>query len=114
MPTSSSPTYESPYLEPGTRGFTDDNGTWICTGAMMGRPTIVPENTTKPVKLHLHRVRLVDGDYDQGGAYWGGGFGLDPLFCAFGDGVQVFLRARHRTEAKAKIRHILPNARFYR
>lgn len=70
------------------------------------------------LKLHLHRVPFVDGDYDQGGAYWGGGPDSLPLFCAWdSDGETtgtIYLRAREREDAKAQIKALYPNARFYR
>ena len=33
----------------------------------------------EPEKLHLQRLRWVDGDYDTGGAYWGSGNGTSFL-----------------------------------
>ena len=60
-------------------------------------------------KAHLQRVPFVDGDYDQGGAYWGGGG--TPLFCAWDDeGHSHYVRAISRDVAKSK----LPGLRFYR
>jgi hypothetical protein len=38
-------------------------------GAPMGRPTI---GDVVPLKVRCQKVPMVDGDYDPGGAYWGG------------------------------------------
>lgn len=67
-------------------------------GAPMGRPSqMKPENFQG--KTRCFRVRLVDGDYDDGGAYWGGG-GL-PVYCARNDsGLFMTTRANSRAEAK--------------
>ena len=44
------------------------------------------------------KVRMIDGDYDDGSAYWGGG---SPLFCAKNRvGLQMFTRAPNRKAAK--------------
>ena len=62
------------------------------------------------------QLRWVDGDYDEGGAYWGGGSG--HVYYAKGDAsdvvVEVYVRAKSRKQAKAEVRELLPNARFYR
>lgn len=90
-------------------------------GAPMGRSTRLPVDPSQPIKLRMERLRWVDHDYDQGGAYWGGGMG-DHVYWATDtpDGsvftekeVDVFVRAKSRSEAKAKIREQLPAARFY-
>lgn len=87
-------------------------------GAQMGRRDDVGD-PDRVYKFHLQRVRFVDGDYDTGGAYWGGGLGVPPLFCAWcedeEDGlVRTFLRANNRTDAKTKVLGIYPNATFYK
>ena len=87
-------------------------------GAQMGRR----DDTGDPdraYKFHLQRVRFVEGDYDAGGAYWGGGLGVPPLFCAWcedekGGRVRTFIRAKHSAEAKNKVLKIYPNATFYK
>lgn len=67
-------------------------------------------------KVQLRRVPFVDGDYDQGGAYWGGGRYTLPLFAAWNfrevDGEMriCYFRAPTREAAKA----LLPNCTFYR
>jgi len=63
-------------------------------------------------KVHLRHVPFYDGDYDQGGAYWGGG---EPLFCAWdNEGHEVYLRAASRESAKAQLLNKNPAITFYR
>lgn len=87
-------------------------------GAPMGRRDILPDDCTVPCKLHLVRLRWFDGDYDQGGAYWGRVIGGSDVYWAYGDAAevdaQVFVWAKDREDAKAVVREKLPNARFYR
>lgn len=66
----------------------------------------------KPERLHLQRLNFVDGDYDTGGAYWGGG--SDPMWCAFSPDntendvpIMVFVRGKNRTEAKKEVLSVL-------
>ena len=76
-------------------------------GAPMGRSGNLRADLVG-CKVHLRRVPLVDGCYDQGGAYWGG---PNDLYCAWtDDGKEVYLRADSREEAKSH----LPGCRFYR
>lgn len=93
-------------------------------GASMGRPDWLPEDRRAAVKLHLTRMRWVDGDYDEGGAYWGRSFrNNDPrrgyadewMYCAQSDDRQtrIFVRATEREDAKRQVRELLPNAVFY-
>lgn len=67
-------------------------------GAPMGRQTI---NDNQQATVTLFLVRMVDGDYDKGGAYWGQG--NQPLYAAIGDGFQHFLRAETISDAKEKL-----------
>ena len=69
-------------------------------GAPMGRPSY----GTPVGKVQLFRVKLIDGDYDDGGAYWGGP-PSKPLYCARGDDYQHFIRASTRQEA-ARLLHL--------
>ena len=70
-------------------------------------------------RMYLRHIPFVDGDYDAGGAYWGGG---EPLYwwsiaITAGDSTDEcsgFIRARNRAAAKAKITALQPHARFYR
>ena len=83
-------------------------------GAPMGRRENMGERMM-PVRMHLARVRLNQGGYDSGGAYWGTGA---PLYCAWGDGPEevqeVYLRALTHEDAKCKVREQFPRATFYR
>jgi hypothetical protein len=82
-------------------------------GAPMGRPNVLPEDRNAKVKLRLVRLRWVDGDYDQGGVYWGNPGG-SSIYWATDGATDVFVRAKSRVEAKVQVLHHLPNARFYR
>jgi len=83
-------------------------------GAAMGRCDHITEPDA-PIKFHLVKLRWVDGDYDQGGAYWGCG---DPIFHAWGDGLEeeqeMFIRAPSRFHARLMVCKEFRNARFYR
>ena len=69
-------------------------------GAPMGRSEI---HTDFMAKARCFRVRMVDHDYDDGGAYWGG-YPSKPLFCATnGNGLMMFERAGSRVMAKQAI-----------
>ena len=84
-------------------------------GAPMGRMNWgMNDHYKRPMMMYLQRVRLVDGDYDLGGAYWGGG--SKPLFCAWSedDEARVFVRAKDRTAAKLEVKRYFPNAKFFR
>lgn len=86
-------------------------------GADMGRSNEIPAGAEKTtLKLRMEKLRWVDGDYDQGGAYWGNGNGSD-IYCAWSDEsderIRVFVRARSRDIAKGLVRLLLPQTRFY-
>lgn len=84
-------------------------------GAAMGRPTIIDTDKTLPHKLYLRRIRLVDGDYDVNGTYFGYVPGRPLYWVADADGlVDYVVRAASRDDAKAEVREQFPNARFYR
>lgn len=104
-------------LPSGVRYAYDDHNNKICVGSNMGRRDVLPKDRSAPVKLQLEKLRWVDGDYDQWGAYWGNN-GRDHIYCGWGDCgdivVFIFTRASSRAHAKANIRRDLPNARFYR
>jgi hypothetical protein len=88
-------------------------------GASMGRRDFHiarPFREFVSTRLNLAHVRL-NGDYDSGGAYWGGG-GL-PLYRVAGefegDDIEFFIRANNRDHAKEQIRALgYTHARFYR
>jgi hypothetical protein len=65
----------------------------------MGRPSY---GTAPDKGVKLFRVVMVDGDYDNGGAYWGG-YPSPPLYCARTPDYQAFTRAHSRTEAATKL-----------
>lgn len=87
-------------------------------GAPMGRRDTLPDDPAAPVRLSLVRLRLVDYDYDAGGAYWGGSSAHGHIWRAVGDGgdvvAEMFVRAKTRGEARAAIAEKIPGARFYR
>lgn len=77
-------------------------------GAPMGRPTIADDPSAR---VRLFKMIFVDGDYDRGGAYWGGD---STIYVALGDGFQAFRRAETREEAKQSLLDAYPDLRFYR
>lgn len=105
-----------PYAKNGMRYGTGANGARVCTGAMMGRSSFIPGDKLTVRKLHLRRV-VLSGDYDQGGAYWGGGSGTLPLYCAWGDSAteqaECYYRAPNRRDARAQALADFPNAKFF-
>ena len=79
-------------------------------GAPMGRRSD-PLASFEGAEVHLERVPMFDGDYDEGGAYWGGGG--KPLFCAWDDdGNVAYFRAKDLEHARAKILEEAPGAEF--
>ena len=79
-------------------------------GAPMGRRGATDLDTSAP--LALHRVPINSQGYDRGGAYWGVGAPLYEVIDQDGDG--FFVRAKDRADAKARIIHTHPDARFFR
>ena len=66
-------------------------------GAPMGRADDANLETEMPRFVRLFKVRLMDGGYDDGGAYWGIG---EPIYCAIDDdGSRQFIRAGSRERA---------------
>lgn len=84
-------------------------------GAPMGRRSEF-DSTDYPVKFRMQRLRWVDGDYDEGGAYWGYVSG-DHIYWAVGLDEdlkhEVFIRAKSRGGAKTLLREDFPNATFF-
>lgn len=71
-------------------------------GAPMGRRTYPISVEDKGCKsLHLFKVALDSGGYDDGGAYWGHSY--NALYCARNEEVQEFVRAYSREHAAAKL-----------
>lgn len=81
-------------------------------GAQMGRRNYVGDENPP---VYLQRVTFVDGDYDRGGAYWGG-YPSPPLWCAMdADGqTRIFVRAKTRDEAKQLMLDDYPELTFKR
>lgn len=85
-------------------------------GAFMGRRNSVTSPEEK-LKFRMRKLRWVDGDYDEGGAYWGyvSGTHIYQAEASGGDEVQeIFVRAYGREDAKALVRETFPSATFYR
>lgn len=93
-------------------------------GAPMGRPTrdTFTDKQGKTYKLtvapdarpfNLVRVRLNQGGYDAGGAYWGND---EPLYYFEGplSDISGYVRGWTREAAKKAVRAMHPHARFYR
>ena len=88
-------------------------------GAPFGRTSVRIADPKGSVKLRLYRMRLVDGDYDNGGAYWGrGDHHVGWMYHSYdvwpAPLTEIFLRARSREEAKEMVRTMIPNASFFR
>jgi len=102
-------------LPSGTTGFYNEANQWVCTGSSMGRrPSRIQSN--EPVKVYLRKLRWVDGDYDEQGAYWGYCSGTNIYWANFDLGdtnEDIFVRATSRDDAKEQVRESLPNARFF-
>lgn len=79
-------------------------------GAPMGRRSSVSIEG----KCHLQQVKFYDGDYDKGGAYWGGGRYTAPLFCAWNNEDAIYIRANNRAAAKQALKEEYPHCSFYR
>lgn len=80
-------------------------------GAALGRgPAKLPDADAP--KIELRRVRLNNGGYDTGGAYWGIG---EPLYWMSNadSTIEEFFRAANRQAAKDYVRQTYPKARFY-
>jgi hypothetical protein len=77
-------------------------------GAPMGRRDTHADDQDAPIELMVHHLPFVDGDYDSGGAYWGGGGG--PLWRAteIEGPVEFFIRAKDRWEALEVVREEYP------
>jgi hypothetical protein len=84
-------------------------------GAEMGRPNRIPKDISKSTKLYYYeQLKWVDGDYDEGGCYWGrvikNGIG-DYIYRVQGetetDNVEIFVRAKTMDEAREKVKELL-------
>lgn len=89
-------------------------------GAPMGRRNLFHYPYDRPLKFSLATVRLNQGGYDSGGAYWGNS--NKRLYRAYAlleteDGIEetdYFFRAASRAEAKDHVRSIYKKATFFR
>lgn len=82
-------------------------------GAPMGRPNHIADSSA-PVIFEVQRLRWIDGDYDQGGAYWGQSVKGVNIFWAYSEESEdeLFIRAKDLTEAKSEILETFPAATF--
>jgi hypothetical protein len=86
----------------------------------MGRATSTDHDKSESLKFRLAQVRLNNGGYDDGGAYWGHGAPLFVLECETDDAdgyrlTRLFMRAPSRAQLKLDVlEHWFKNARFYR
>jgi hypothetical protein len=75
----------------------------------MGRYTCGLAKDCEDSSISLFRVNL-NGDYDDGGAYWGG-YPAKPLYCARDkDSYRAFTRANTRAEAARKL--MIPSSKL--
>lgn len=85
-------------------------------GAPMGRPShiAVDDPLTFKGPVHIVRLRMVDGDYDTGGAYWGGPGHTGRMYRAYywnpdnEEQMDHFIRANGLTDALRQLRVELP------
>lgn len=76
-------------------------------GSPFGRRKVA--DNPQAADVRIFRVTLFDGDYDVGGAYWGGPPSL-PLWACVGTGLRVFYRARGVVEARRTFTAEFPDA----
>ena len=106
-------------LPSGVTGFYNDKNEFQVTGSAMGRKSWrdnFREHQADPIKCCLRRLRWVDGDYDEQGAYWGHVSGTWIYWANFDigdDNQDIFVRATSRDDAKDQIRKELPQAKFF-
>lgn len=92
-------------------------------GAPMGRRDNLPTEDHPAAigtqKVHLQCMYLSDGVYDSGGAYWGcqRGFSMYWFHTEATDeklGIDIFIRALGREDAKKRVRCDYPQMKFYK
>lgn len=81
-------------------------------GAPMGRRSDLLQNFDYANRLHMRRVPMVDGDYDPGGAYWGGGRGVDTLWCVWDDEGNVHYSRGSAASVQAKFDRVAKDEGF--
>ena len=104
-------------LPPGVTGFFNESNQFQVTGSAMGRRSWRGHDSDTPVKCRLKRLKWVDGDYDEQGAYWGYTPGTFIYWANFDIGdtnEDIFVRAGSREDAKAQVRAQLPKATFFK
>lgn len=82
----------------------------------MGRRSWRGHDVSGPVKCYMRKLKWVDGDYDEQGAYWGFVPGTAIYWCNFDivdTNEDIFVRATSRQDAKEQIRQQLPLAKFF-
>lgn len=89
-------------------------------GAAMGRSDVIPPTMPPGTKIHIQKIRLNDGGYDRGNAYWGACPG-EYLYWAgteeideSGEYLSMFFRASDRDDAKAQVFKRFPGVKFFR
>ncbi len=76
-------------------------------GAPMGRANVIPKGRLPVLRLVL--LKMEDGDYDVGGAYWGGGPSKQGrMYVAWNakddeERMLVFVRANSHDEARKRV-----------
>lgn len=83
-------------------------------GASMGRVDTIPrKGQLVAPRFRLRRIRVNQGGYDSGGAYWGLGTPLwraeDRTYTAI-----YYFRSTNRDAAKVHVLALHPDARFFR
>lgn len=84
-------------------------------GAQLGRSNLLPEDPQAPIQLRLAKLRWVDGDYDAGGVYWGGGRDSKNMYCGWCNApevVRVYVRGNTAPEAREAVREQCPQVEF--
>lgn len=86
-------------------------------GAPMGDSDWIAEDYDCDRRLHLQRVRLVDGDYGPDGTYWGASDSAGHIYCAFdptAQQVRIYVRGHTRGGALQSLRKQYPGLRFHK
>ena len=76
----------------------------------------MPGTCDKPVKVYLRKLKWVDSDYDEQGAYWGYEYGTAIYWANFDTtetNEDIFVRATSRQDAKNQVLEKVPNAKFF-
>lgn len=82
-------------------------------GAPMGDSDWIAEDYDCDQRLHLQRVRLVDGDYGPDGTYWGASEVAGGIYCAFdptAEQVRVYVRGAHTRRGTSRAAGEVPRA----